>query len=177
MYALCFLTVFDAQGIIESSRGPTLGDLAQHLHSTLHSHFIAVGGSAFGALLCMHDHGLIVDNEQLSVLSFNSTVGCASDKFPKAIPWFIFSYVVTFGVSTALATTSDDVNVFYTIWFIHNVGYGGIATGCYVYCLGIWREHGGAGPWLHSVHLAMALGLGIGPLITEPFLSDDESGI
>ena len=67
MFTLLLSCLFDAQGIIESSRGPTLGDLAQHLNSTLHGHFVAVGGSALGALLCMHDHGPIVDNEQLSI--------------------------------------------------------------------------------------------------------------
>ena len=67
MFTLHLSCLFDAQGIIESSRGPTLGVLAQYLHSTLHGHFVAVGGSAFGALLCMHDHGPIVDNEQLSI--------------------------------------------------------------------------------------------------------------
>ena len=64
-------------------------------------------------------------------------------------PWFIFASIVTYGASAALVAASVDINVFYAVWFINGIGQGGIGTGCNVYCLAIWREHGGAGPWMH----------------------------
>ena len=92
------------------------------------------------------------------------------------MPWFIFASITTFGASAALVTASVDINMFYAVWFLNGIGQGGIGTGCNAYCLGIWREHGGAGPWMHSIHLAMSLGLGVGPLISAPFLNDNKSG-
>ena len=36
--------------------------------------------------------------------------------------------------------------------------------------LQIWRDHGGAGPWMHSMHFAFGLGSTLGPMVASPFL-------
>ena len=47
---------------------------------------------------------------------------------------------------------------------------GGLGTGCNVFMLQIWRDHGGAGPWMHSMHFAFGIGSTLGPMVATPFL-------
>ena len=49
-------------------------------------------------------------------------------------------------------------------------------TGCNVFILQIWRNHGGAGPWMHGMHFAYALGATLGPILASPFLRRNDQG-
>ena len=47
---------------------------------------------------------------------------------------------------------------------------GGLGTGCNVFMLQIWRNYGGAGPWMHGMHFAFGLGSTLAPMVASPFL-------
>lgn len=65
------------------------------------------------------------------------------------------------------------------LWFYltSELAYGfmnaGIDTGCNAWILEIWQES--ANPYMQGLHFSYALGQTIAPLVTEPFLSPDQS--
>ena len=52
----------------------------------------------------------------------------------------------------------------------HLKSVGGLGTGCNVFMLQIWRNYGGAGPWMHGMHFAFGLGSTLAPMVASPFL-------
>ena len=53
---------------------------------------------------------------------------------------------------------------------------GGVEVGCNVFMLQIWRNHGGAGPWMHGMHFAFGIGHTLGPMLASPFLRHKDQG-
>ena len=95
-----------------------------------------------------------------------------ANKYPSHLDLLHFIYIIIYGALVAAITSSQNVYVFFIVWFIKNIGRGGLGNGLHLKIIHIWRDHGGADPWMHGLHFAVGLGNTLAPILASYFLHD-----